>query len=73
MIIYETNGDFVTAYSDQGVYIHGGSPEGNYATATDPASAGRVYTETDIPIETDDRPEVEQKADAYDVIMGEKE
>ena len=73
MIIYETNGDFVTAYSDQWVYIHGGSPEGNYATATDPVSAGRVYTETDIPIETDDRPEVEQKADAYDVITGEKE
>lgn len=73
MIIYETNGDFVTAYSDQGVYIYGGSPEGNYATATDPASAGRVYTETDIPIETDDRPDIEQKADAYDVIVGEKE
>ena len=28
---------------------------------------------TDIPIETDDSPEVEQKADAYDVIVGEVE
>lgn len=73
MVVYETHGDLVTAYSDQGVYIYGGSPEGNYATATDPVSAGRVYTETDIPIETDDRPEVEQKAEAYDVITGEVE
>ena len=73
MVVYETHGDLVTAHSDQGVYIHGGSPEGNYATATDPVSAGRVYTETDIPIEEDDRPEVEQKAEAYDVITGEKE
>ena len=72
MVVYETHGDLVTAYSDQGFYIYGGFPESNYAVATDPASAGRVYTETNIPIETDDRPEVEQKAEAYDVIVGEE-
>ena len=73
MVVYETHGDLVTAYSDQWVYIHGGSPEGNYATATDPVSAERVYTETDIHIEPDMRSEIEQKAEAYDVIVGEAE
>ncbi len=55
MVKYETleNG-FVKAYSDAGYYIRGGNPEGNYATAVDPASAGRIYKETDIKIETTD-------------------
>ena len=41
----------VRSYSDRGVYIHGGFPEGDYAESIDPESAGRTYTETDIPIE----------------------
>lgn len=41
---------YVRTWSDEGVYIHGGYPEGNYTEATDPADAGRVYTETSIPI-----------------------
>ena len=45
--------DFVRSYSDAGYYIHGGSPEGDYAEAIDPAELGRTYTETDIPIEDD--------------------
>lgn len=51
MIVQERIGDFIRTYSDQGVYIHGGSPEADYAEAIDPASLGRTYTETDIPIE----------------------
>lgn len=43
--------DFIRTYSDKGVMIHGGSPEGDYAEACDPAEFGRTYTETDIPIE----------------------
>lgn len=55
---FELNGvDFVRTYSDRGMMIHGGSPEGDYAEATEPASLGRTYTETDIPIEPDDTAE----------------
>lgn len=42
---------FIRTYSDKGMYIHGGSPEADYAEALDPAELGRTYTETDIPIE----------------------
>lgn len=42
---------FVRTYSDSGYMIHGGSPEGDYTEAIDPAELGRTYTETDIPIE----------------------
>ena len=48
------NTDFIRTYSDSGFYIHGGSPEGDYSEACDPASFGRTYTETDIPIEQDE-------------------
>lgn len=44
---------FTRTYSDRGMYIHGGSPEGDYAEATEPTDLGRTYTETDIPIEDD--------------------
>ena len=49
--------DFIRTYSDQGVFIHGGSPEADYAEAIDPASLGRTYTETDIPIPITDPPD----------------
>lgn len=51
MIVQERIGDYIRTYSDQGVYIHGGFPEADYAEAIDPASLGRTYTETDRPIE----------------------
>lgn len=55
MVKYETlDNGFVKAYSDAGYYIRGGNPEGNYATAVDPESVGRIYKETDIKIETND-------------------
>lgn len=44
--------DFVRTYSDRGMMIHGGSPEGDYSEASEPASFGRTYTETDIPIDS---------------------
>lgn len=62
--------EFVKTYSDAGFYIHGGSPEGDYAEAIDPVEFGRTYIETDIPIESDE-PTVEEKAEAYDILMGE--
>ena len=43
---YELNGrQFVRAWSDGGRYVVGGSPEGEYVEANDPAEANRVYTE----------------------------
>lgn len=44
---------FIRTYSDAGMMIHGGSPEGDYSEALDPAELGRTYTETDIPIDAD--------------------
>ncbi len=41
----------IRTYSDAGMYIHGGYPEGDYEEVIDPISAGRTYTETDSPIE----------------------
>lgn len=44
----EINGkSFIKTYSDLGYLIHGGSPEGDYAEAIDPAELNRTYTETD--------------------------
>ena len=58
MVIYEPfkvgEADFVRAYSDIGMKILGGSPESDYDEACDPAEFGRTYTETDIPIDTDE-------------------
>lgn len=60
--------DFIRSYSDSGVKIHGGMPEADYDVAEDPASLGRTYAETDIPIDA----EIAEadKAEAYDILMG---
>ena len=42
--------EFIKTYSDKGVFIRGGVPEGLYAEAIDPKELGRVYVETDEPI-----------------------
>lgn len=55
-------------YSDEGFYIHGGFPEGDYAEAIDPPGIERTYTETDRYI--DEAQTVKEKAAAYDVLMG---
>lgn len=58
MIIYEQfyikNRLFNRAYSDIGMLIYGGSPEAYYSEACDPADLHRTYTETDIPIPTEE-------------------
>lgn len=59
--------DFIRTYSDAGFMIHGGSPEGDYAEATDPAELNRTYTETDIPIDSD---EDDDYATAGRILMG---
>ena len=58
MIIQEEIGNgLIKTYSDKGVLIRGGFPEGLYAEAIDPKELGRVYVETDEPIP---QPEEEQ-------------
>ena len=70
MIVQEfLEGDLVRTYSDRGVLIHGGIPEGDYSAAIDPVSLGRVYIETDIPIEQEES-EDEQYAEAGRIFMG---
>lgn len=56
---------FVRTYSDAGFLIHGGSPEGDYAEAIDPADSGRTYTETDIPAEED-----AEAQEILDILLG---
>ena len=52
MIIQEEiGGGIVRTYSNLGVKVHGGFPESDYDIAYDPAEAGRIYVETDIPVE----------------------
>ena len=58
MIIQEEIGNgLVKTYSDKGMFIKGGFPDGLYAEAIDPKELGRVYVETDQPIP---QPEEEQ-------------
>lgn len=61
-------GGLIRTWSDAGVLIHGGFPEGDYESAIDPADAGRTYTETDIQI--DDSITAEE---ALAIITGEVE
>lgn len=73
MIVQEQlDGGLVRTYSDLGLKIHGGFPEGDYDEAIDPASAGRTYVETDIPIdgEITEEDELLAKAEAFDILMG---
>lgn len=55
----------VHTWSDRGMMIHGGSPEGDYSEAMDPAEFGRVYTETNIPIDEDTTAE-----EILDILLG---
>ena len=63
---YELDGvRMVHTFSDKGVKIHGGFPEGDYDEAIDPADLGRTYIETDIPIEEESDPE-----EIVDILTG---
>ena len=55
-------------YSDSGHYIQRDGVR--YTEAIDPADSGRTYTETDVPIEGTAMTETEEKAAAYDILMG---
>lgn len=61
--------EYVRTWSDAGVFIHGGYPEGDYVEATDPADMGRVYVETDRPLPTPGDMEIPD-AEALAIITG---
>lgn len=69
---YETRSDGVVlnrTYSDAGMMIERDGIQ--YSDAIDPAELNRTYTETDIPIDAgSDMTEIEEKAKAYDILMG---
>lgn len=60
--------EFVRTYSDSGYMIERDGIR--YEEAIDPAETGRTYTETDTLIPNDEMAEIEQKALAYDILMG---
>lgn len=70
MIVQEVMGDLVKTYSDKGMLIRGGMPEGLYDEAIDPVSAGRTYVETNIPIDEGDEPTAEE---IVNILTGEAE
>lgn len=70
-VIYEElEGNLIRAYSDSGFLIHGGNPEADYAEAVDPADMHRTYTETNIPIDSDEEPTDEEYAQVGRIMMG---
>lgn len=67
---YATRTDGVVlnrTYSDSGFMVECDGVR--YEEAIDPAELNRRYTETDEPIEPD-MTEIEEKAKAYDILMG---
>lgn len=56
---------FIRTYSDSGCYVVRDGVE--YSEAIDPAHMGRTYTEGNI---MENMTETEEKAMAYDVLMG---
>ena len=61
MVVYEEQEDgTVKAYSNNGMMIYGGFPEGLYVEAYDPKEMHRTYVETDTPI-PEDEPAQEQE------------
>ena len=60
MVVYKDMGDgTIYAYSDRGMKIFGGNPEGMYSEAYDPKGLGRTYVETDEPVEKEPEQESE--------------
>ena len=66
------NRDFIRTYSDSNRFVVRDGV--SYSEAIDPLDSGRVYTEGEVmPEEVTDLSEVEAKAKAYDILVGEEE
>lgn len=70
---YKTRKDGVNlyrTYSNEGYMIHKLNTEEIYSEAIDVENAPFEYEETTEKIETEDLSEIEQKAQAYDILTG---
>ena len=64
--------DFIRTYSDSNRFVVRDGV--SYSEAIDPVGTGRTYTEGEVmPEEVTDMSEVEAKAKAYDILVGEEE
>jgi hypothetical protein len=74
---YLNDGTLIRHYSDAGYMLLQNETGMKYADPIDLVPCRYTYTETDEPIETDDNPddmtEIEEKAMAYDIIVGESQ
>ena len=73
---YKTRNDGVNlykTYSDENLIIHKLNTEEYYSEAIDVENAPFEYEETNEMIETEEISEIEQKAKAYDILVGEAE
>ena len=59
--------DFIRTYSNAGRYVVRDGVE--YSEACDPAEFGRQYTEGNL-MPDDERTDIADKAEAYDILMG---
>lgn len=59
---------FQRTWSDAGFLIERDGAQ--YSEAVDPLDSGRAYTETEVPMEIEPMTETEEKAAAYDILMG---
>lgn len=70
MIVYETiinkGIQYDHTYSDRGMMIERDGVQ--YADAVDPLNSGRIYTETDIPIEQDEPSDEATEADYINAL-----
>ena len=59
--------DFIRTYSDSGCYVVRDGV--SYSEACDPAELGRQYTEGDL-MPDEERTDIQDKAEAYDILTG---
>lgn len=59
--------DFIRTYSNSGRYVVRDGV--SYSEACDPAEFGRVYTEGDL-MPDEERSDLADKAEAYDILVG---
>lgn len=70
-IITINDKEFQHTYSDEGYMIERDGIV--YSDAIDPIDSGRIYTETTEKINPEELSEIELKAQAYDILIGEAE
>ena len=63
-------GERIRHWSDNGMKIRQNETGVLYDDAVDIVPCRYTYTETDEPVEPEDEPTIEDKAEAYDILLG---